>query len=316
MTMFDKGDARAEMAKEAEVLATEVTITPDSADGRPATGSDGVGVDQVADGDRPAAADGEEGSAELSDIDTAPSGGRHVPFSALKAERQKRQQIERDLHTLQGQVKAWQNAMLAQIQGGRSDAAAGSPPSVEDDPLGALRYTQQQLAELQGAVASQVRAQQLQGAYVAGASAFSRAHPDFAEAYNHMIQSRADELRVLGAPEPAIAQQLRLEEQQMVAAAVGAGRNPAEIAYAAAKARGWRPRAGGSGPAKPGPDGAAMLPPTGRAGAAVALAPGGRPNRDNVSAEEVARLSGRDFDAGWEKLFGRRAGNSPMFTGR
>jgi|KBSSwiStaDraftv2_1062776.scaffolds.fasta_scaffold38172_4 hypothetical protein len=309
MALFDRSEAQREMAQEAQELASQTetredtTTDPAAANGAAATaGQIPMPEESVSagDGDDPGERDDQPGT-----------GSRHVPFSALKAERQKRQQIERDLHTLQGQVRAWQNAMLSQIQG-TQDAERQGPPNVEEDPVGALRHTQQQLADLQAAVAGQVRAQQLQGAYVAGATAFSRANPDFAEAYNHMIQSRANELRVLGAPEPAIAQQLRLEEQQMVAAAINAGRNPAEVAYAAAKARGWQSK----GSARSAGEAGSGAPAANRAAAAMSLSTGGRPNRDSVSAEDVARLSGRDFDAGWEKLFGRRSGGSIAFAGR
>ena len=306
MSLFDNGNGAQAMAAEAERLAAET--------GAPAPGAEAG--NPAADGSDVSAADADSGSASRSadagadaatGDDDAGESGRAVPFRALKAERQKRQQVEREFHTLQGQVRAWQNAMLAQIQASNGNAA-NATPSAEDDPVGALRHTQQQLAELQGAVAAQVEAHNLHGAYVAGAQAFSREHPDFADAYSHMIRSRADELRVLGAPEPAIAQQLRIEEQQMVAAAVRAGRNPAEIAYAAARARGWRPgqgtpvRTAGEGVDR----GAGQPVAPSRAAAALALAPGGRANRDAISAEDLTRLSGRDFDTGWEKLFGRR----------
>jgi hypothetical protein len=312
MSMFDKTDAAREMAAEAEELSARTDtadapsdVTADTtATAVPADGATGPAPDAAtqAAGTEPGGEAGEDGE----------EGRRSVPFRALKAERQKRQQVEREFHTLQGQVQAWQNAMLAQLQGAAADGQANRPPSVDEDPVGALRYTQQQLSDLQSAVAAQVQSQRIQSAYVAGANAFSRANPDFADAYRHMIESRANELRVLGAPDQAIAQQLRVEEQQMVAAALRAGRNPAEIAYAAAKARGWQPRgANGGGPVAAAPSAG---PPGSRATAAVALAPGGRANRDGVSAEDVARMSGRDFDAGWEKLFGKRSGG--LFGGR
>lgn len=308
MTLFDKGSAEREISQEAEALAqTEATPEP--------AGGDGGAVDHGFDPGLLEGADPSTGVAgEEIEADSGHGGGRSVPFSALKAERTRRQHVERDLHTLQGQVKAWQNAMMSQLQSASGPDAA-EPPNAEQDPLGALRYTQQQLAELQAAVASQVRGQQLHSAYVAGATSFSREHPDFAEAYNHMIQSRANELRVLGAPEGAIARQLRVEEEQMVAAAVGAGRNPAEIAYAAARARGWTPRNGG-GASRGNGDAAGAAASAGRAAAAVTLGPGGRASRGPISAEDLSRLSGRDFDAGWERLFGRRTGGNRMFAGR
>jgi hypothetical protein len=312
MSMFDKTDAARAMAAEAEELSTRTDAADAAADGTADTETTAVPAGEATlPASEPATqATGPDSGGEPSE--DGEDGRRSVPFRALKAERQKRQQVEREFHTLQGQVQAWQNAMLAQLQGASADGQANRPPSVDEDPVGALRYTQQQLSDLQSAVASQIQSQHIQSAYVAGANAFSRANPDFADAYRHMIESRANELRVLGAPDQAIAQQLRLEEQQMVAAALRAGRNPAEIAYAAAKARGWQPRAGNGG--VPAARTTNAAPPGARATAAIALSPGGRANREAVSAEDVSRMSGRDFDAGWEKLFGKRTGG--LFSGR
>ena len=102
----------------------------------------------------------------------------------------------------------------------------------------------------------------------------------------------------------------------MVAAAFRAGRNPAEIAYAAARARGWRPGTTMAGSAVEATGGTAATgkAAASRAAAAIALAPGGRANRDSISAEDLSRLSGRDFDAGWDKLFGKRSGG--LFASR
>lgn len=314
MTMFDKSDAREEMARQAATLESETAEQASMPEPAPAAEAAIEPMREPGPAHPGAAGEGEMADeGETADGGDTAAASRHVPFTALKAERLKRQQIERDLHTLQGQVKAWQNAMMAQLQSG--EAAVEEPPNAEQDPVGALRYTQQQLAQLQSAVAQQVRSQQLQSAYVAGATEFSRGNPDFAEAYNHMIQSRANELRVLGAPEAAIARQLRIEEEQMVAASVSAGRNPAEVAYAAARARGWQPRGSSGKPPAGNAAGAALA--NGRASAATALSSGGRAQREAISAEDLSRLSGRDFDAGWEKLFGRRGGRgNAMFAGR
>lgn len=230
---------------------------------------------------------------------------RMVPVSALQKLRRERQEQAAEYAKLQGQVAAFQAAMQQLQQPAQPQQQPAAPPSIEEDPIGALQHTQRQLAELNNTIQSQLQAQQFQHAYVSAANAFSAQNPDFRDAYNFAIERSAAEYRVMGMNDQQIAQQLRADEMAMVQKSLQAGRNPAELIYNLAKAKGYEKKA-----AAPQQQQAQPLTPAtqlaAKAAAANPIASGGMAPSADLSAAAVAAMNPRDpqFSKAWDKLNG------------
>lgn len=238
---------------------------------------------------------------------------RMVPVSVLKAMRQKAAEQSRKYAELVGQMEAWNRALQLAGQG---QAPAGQPqqpegpPDAEEDPIGALKYAMKVQQDFIEQTRRQTTEAQMMQAYQAGAQQFAATKPDFPAAYNHLIQSRANELRATpGVTDQQIAWQLRQDEMAMVQAAVQAGRNPAELAYEYARARGYVP---GTAPAAPKPPVVAPAAPAqpvtpapalaARSAASNPISGGGKAPTAELTAQSLLEMSGKEFDKNWEKF--------------
>lgn len=235
---------------------------------------------------------------------------RRVPLKALQEERAKRVEYERRVQEYERRL-----AELEQRVPPPQEAAPEPEPDPETDPIGALKHAREQLRRMQEMTAQQQREAQLNAIAYQSAMQFKQQAPDYQDAYRYAINSRAQELAVLGTPQDAIPQILQREEMSLVEAAVRNGRNPAEAIYAFAKARGYnmQPQAAQPAPAvAPAP--AAPNPALQQQKAAVAASAsaGGAPAaKGELSVAEIANLKGAAFDQAWNKLFG--GNRSSMF---
>ena len=174
---------------------------------------------------------------------------RTVPHQALHAERTKRQEIERQLATereararLDERVRLINEAMQRQNQ--------PEPPRIptpEEDPIGALKYTQEQLAEISQARHRENEQRQqmeqvsrLDNAYRAAWSDFMRETPDAVDAYNHITGVLDKHFQMRGVADPVQRQQLVMnEEREIAATAFRDGKSPAQVIYEQAKFYGY-----------------------------------------------------------------------------
>lgn len=259
----------------------------------------------------PAAAPAEDED-DIPDVTTDASGNKMVPLSVVQATRRRAREVNQRFAELQGQVNAWRNAVMSQTGQSAPQQQQPTAPKVEDDPLGALMHTQKELNDLRAMVQGQFQQQSLQAAYVSAAQQFTAQKADFPDAYNYVLNSRANELKAFGATDQQVAAQLRADEQQMVQTALQAGRNPAEVLYAFAQARGYTGKAA-EAPKPPAP--AQPITPAPllavKAAAANPIAGGGKPPTAELTPQVLAGMNGKEFEKGWEKLFG--SGGKSMF---
>lgn len=133
-------------------------------------------------------------------------------------------------------------------------------PDPEVDPLGYLKWDQQQkIADRQRqAQAGQQQTEQqrqqqewqrFQSDYRARAQEFAATNPDFGDAYQHVMASRAKELQALGYDENTILATMQQEEANAAWTAMQQGVNPAERLMEVAKLRGWAAKSGNPAPA-------------------------------------------------------------------
>lgn len=131
---------------------------------------------------------------------------------------------------------------------------ADSIPDENEDPLGTLGWIKQQIVsqrQQQAQYSQQQEAQQrqtqewsrFQNDYRAQAQEFAASNPDFPDAYQHVVTSRAKELQALGYDEQTIISTLQQEEANAAWTAMQQGVNPGQRLMEVAKLRGWTPKA-------------------------------------------------------------------------
>lgn len=218
---------------------------------------------------------------------------KYVPLKALHETRNELNEYKRKLADLEARFN---NPPPPQEQ--------YEEPDPEQDPIGALKYTRQQLADFQRAQQAQQQETYVAQAYAASAQQFAAQTDDFRDAYNYAIQSRANELAALGAPQDQIPNLIRQEELQIAATALQQGRNPAEVIYNFAKARNYVKAA------PPPPPAPALVTPDpakekAKADAAVSLTAGGKPPANAMTAEDaLATLKGAALETWMAKHWG------------
>jgi hypothetical protein len=231
--------------------------------------------------------------------------GGTVPQQALHAEREKRKSAETELAALRDQLGAIQK-MREQVASRRPDDLPAA-----DDPA-AIEHLRRRLAETEQTVTRVTQGmddarlvneevQQL-GGYMSQAEARLREQkPDYDEAIDHIVKARAAELELYGLSPAQIQQTISQEAVDVIRTAVQQNRDPAELAYSLAQARGYRPAEGGGRQteAKPNGGGAqAMLDAIENAKkASKSLGSGGGAAVKTLTAEAVAALSGEEFEA-------------------
>jgi hypothetical protein len=216
---------------------------------------------------------------------------RRVPLKALQEERQKRAELERRLAELEQRSKA-------------PEPEAPADPDPETDPIGALKAAKAELRRMAEETQRQQYEAQLNNIAFNAATQFQQQAPDYRDAYQYALKSRAQELKILGADDTTIPQILKREELNLIATAVNSGRNPAEAIYEFAKARGYAKAAPApvAAPAPAAPDPA--LQQAKKAVAASASAGGAPASKGEISDADAVNLKGAAFDAYWNKKFG------------
>lgn len=176
---------------------------------------------------------------------------RKVNYGALAEERGRRKELEAELvksrelaARMDQRMRDWQQFTTQQRQPQR-------PPSHDEDIFGAAKYDRQVLTQTrqeleaikrQGAEAAQ--RQQIANWASTQEAAFRKDNADYDEAFKHLGESRANELRgVWGLNDYQVQQQLSQEWMQIIQRAGQMGVNPAKLVYDAAKARGYAKKA-------------------------------------------------------------------------
>lgn len=177
----------------------------------------------------------------------------YVPLAALHDERERRRQLKAELEDLKQQ---WQRGEQRLQQFLAAQQQPQEPPDPETRIANLEAWLGQEHHARQRAAQAEQESRQFVGRYAEAAREFERQTPDFMAAYQHLARSRAEELAMAGYPEepvynqagqlvvPSVGMVLQNDERQIVAQAFRAEKNPAEVIYGIARARGYAPAAG------------------------------------------------------------------------
>ena len=236
--------------------------------------------------------------------------GRVVPLEALQEERAEKKQLREELK----QFREWQAALtqrLQQLPSNPGQVETAPPPDPHTKPLDYINHVlgklQSNTVELQQwrqqqEAAAQQRATVQQYADWAAAQEqeFAKAQPDYRDAYRYAAEVRDKELQALGYSDPAVRANItRMNTAEIVSNALQQGRNPAELVWEYARARGFAPKGG-----KPG---AEVKIAAGMQVAGAKLNQGGATGEGELSAKDLAGITDpEEFEKAWKKVFGRK----------
>jgi hypothetical protein len=217
-----------------------------------------------------------------------------------REEREKRKELQRQVE----QMNARWEQMVSRMQAPPTIPEAPSPdeeiPAFEDDPIGHLRAKNAVLEKQLGDVLTKQNQQTQAGQQAAQfqnfrtqvdtlETAFSKDHPDYGEAVNYLYSAVGNMAKAMGYPPEQVQQIISQTASDIAVRAMHAQRNPAEMAYEAAKQMGWT--------AASAEDGAASMqrPPT-----SLASVAGKRTNSGGTpSWDVISKMDDKEFDSFW-----------------
>ncbi|UNY40265.1 hypothetical protein KLEP181_gp08 [Paracoccus phage vB_PmaP_KLEP18-1] len=167
-----------------------------------------------------------------------------VPHSAMHQERERRKQIEQEAAELRERLAAFEAAQKP---------APVEIPKMPDqllDPEGHAQWHADRIREQNerwAALENQQRQAALHQQVQTLEQQFMQSTPDYAQATQHLYQSRIAELQAYGYGQDQINAILSNDANAIVQNAMSMGKNPAQVLYEAAKLRGWT----GDAPAAP-----------------------------------------------------------------
>lgn len=212
-----------------------------------------------------------------------------VPIHALHEARA-------EIAELRGQNKKYEG-MYEEVQAWRKSQQQGQDTDkFNADPLGSIRDDIQSLKTSQEQRDQQAQEQtqatenenQLLSQVQSYVTEFTKNNTDYQDALTHVLDSRAQELRMMGTPEAQIQQALQQESMGLAQNAIATGGNPAEVVYNLAKLRGYTPSA------KP-----AALDQIEKGQQASTTLPSGA--NEGPSLLDVEQMSDEEFDEYWKK---------------
>jgi myosin heavy subunit len=219
---------------------------------------------------------------------------------ALRQERQARRDAEKRAQELERQFNELKQRLTPQPQ----------RPDPDTQPVEYLKFLDQHLTRAEQAQAQQAQQAQVEAQQQAQVNDivtrmaeaeddFRETNPDYNDAINHLKQHRAQELMLTGLTEQEAQAALAQDFLYVVQNAISRGKDPAEVAYSMAKARGW-----GSNQLQEKAQAKIETIARGQKAAQSLSAAGGRGNSE-LDVADVANLSGAAFDEAFEKLKAR-----------
>jgi hypothetical protein len=221
-----------------------------------------------------AAAPGEIVDPETDEGGADENKGKFVRHGAFHQERELRKAAQRERDEFRVNLARMEERLRILSEGGQAPAQPGAaapqpavepetPPDPNEDIFGYVKHLEKQIRDIHAGQTQLTEAQKLEQtqraetaqrnevltAYQGDVRRVMTAQPEFAEAYNHLLTTRIEELKLLGVPEGEAVQAVRDEEFSIAQAAIRAGQSPAERLMQIAKIRGLAPKA--AAPAAP-----------------------------------------------------------------
>ena len=240
---------------------------------------------------------------------------RFVPLQALQEVRAEKKQLREELR----QYREWQAQLAQRLQQMPVQRAGQQPvPDPQTKPLDYINHVlgnvQATTAELQQWRQKQEQVAQQQAAVqqasdwaTAQEHDFARTQPEYHEAYRYAADTRDKELQALGYADPAArAAIVRTNTMEIINNAAQQGRNPAELVWEYAQARGYTPKAKRT----VGNTDAHSKIAAGLQAAGAKFNQGGATGEGELSAKELVGITDpEEFEKAWKKVFGRRKGS-------
>lgn len=230
---------------------------------------------------------------------------KQVPFGALKEERQKRQEAQAENRQLSERMESLLTGFNRFMERLAPQQQAPAIPSLEENPIGhfharmeqaekALKaYEEKDKQREQGGQQQQALANLVQS-YQADANNFTARTPDFPQAYQHLMRTRAEQYAEAGFTQGEVQAIMAREEQEIVSRAFRAGVSPAERMYALARKSGYAPQS------------KTNLSAQNNASRSLSSIAG--TETGELTLEKLATMSDEDFDKNWDQVMrqGRR----------
>ena len=235
-----------------------------------------------------------------------------VPLPALHQARQEIRELKERLSSID-QLKE----QIMQLRAEKIAEKIPAPPSMEEDPFGALNYQIKQLEEQnrlrdQALLEAAKQAQQEQtlksqmdqfnNAAYQQEQAFIKVQPDYNDSLNYLANIKTKEFAALGITDPAIVQtEIRKQAIQGAAQLISQGLNHAEVFYNMAKAYGYQPKAL-KVPITPVSDPQFETIQKGQQAQTIKAGDAGT----QASLKALLDAEGEDFDRMWKEVFGKK----------
>lgn len=216
---------------------------------------------------------------------------------ATKEERERRKAAEQRLRDLEIQNARYAErfSVLDRIQSEQRQPA--QVPSPTEDPFKYIEHIpeqfktlEQKLAQYEQREQQQAQHQQIVRIYAADAQRVKADHPEFDQAYQHVVGGFLAAAQAMGLSDPVAAAQA--QELQIVQQALSNGRSPAEAFLSMAKAYGFAPKASDNGAAEK-----LDKIEQGQAANKSLGAAGGESGADNMTADALLKMPLDEFDA-------------------
>ena len=236
--------------------------------------------------------------------------GRFVPLQALQEERAEKKQLREELR----QYREWQSQLAQRLQ----QIPAVQPAQAPDPQTRPLDYINHVLSNMQNTTAELQQWRQQQEAFAQQRSAiqqtaewaqaqereFSKGQPEYHDAYRYAADARDKELQALGYADQATRTNIvRMNTAEIINNAIQQGRNPAELVWEYARARGFAPKSGRNG----GNAEAQAKIAAGLQAAGGKLNQGGETGEGQMSAKDLSGITDpEEFEKAWKKVFGKR----------
>lgn len=164
--------------------------------------------------------------------------GKHVPLATLIEERREFQRKMEDRERRDAERDAKLELMARRFTMPQQEPPKA--PSWDEDPLAAGKTLDQRVAQMEQQTQRQNQEQQFIRHVATVTSQYAATVPDYKDAYTHAVTTRVAELRALGCPENQIATTIQRDELMIAQQALQQGKNPGELIYAYANARGYK----------------------------------------------------------------------------
>lgn len=247
--------------------------------------------------DAPGAGDGKGGDAA----------SKTVPLTALHEERTRRKDLDKQLREAQQQIAEFRGrfSVIERLQGGQQPQAEqpAGDPNPEEDIFGAVNAIAKRLDATDAEKKAAAEHTTFVSSYKADAQKFTETNPDYMEAYNHLLGSRAAELQAIGYEGEELGKALQADEIAIAQMATSKGKSPAEMLYNLAKLRGYTKKEAAAAAAAAAPSGAEKLEAIERGQAANKSLSntGGNAGDQDMTAERLMSMPMDEFEAWCDK---------------